>query len=92
MDAQFSKYETQWQKMKSMSKSLNKGKRNQNYFEIPYHTDALASSKKAITTNFGKGKRGKKTFLIAGASINLSITYKNLYEDSSQKQKNRIIK
>lgn len=92
MDTQFSKYETQWQKMKSMSKSLDKGKQNQNYFETPYHTDTLASSKKTITTNFGKGKRGKKTFLIAGASINLSITYRNLYEDSSQKQKNRVIK
>lgn len=71
-------------KMKSMSKSLDKGKWNQNYFEIPYHTDALTSSKKTITTNFGKGKRGKKTFSIAGGNVNLSITYRNLYEDSSQ--------
>lgn len=71
-------------KMKSMSKSLDKVKRNQNYFETPYHTDALASSKKTITTNFGKDKSGKKTFSVAGANVNLSITYRNLYEDSTQ--------
>lgn len=47
----------------------------------------MTSSRKTITTNFGKGKRGKKTFLIAGASVNLSITHRNLYEDSAQKQK-----
>ena len=47
----------------------------------------MTSSRRTITTNCGKGKRGKKTFVIAGASVNLSITYRNLYEDSSQKQK-----